>query len=101
MKVKDLEIGMLLRPTHDKHFNAHNDEWLWVSDPAKRRRPSHWNNMRPVPATPKKDIALYLGTKKDIGFEVRVTWSDRYVLFQNKVLAVDPYVWRHIEPVEK
>ena len=99
MKVKDLEIGMLLRPVHNRYFNAHNDEWLWVATPTKRRRPTHWSNMRPITKS-NIEIAMYLGTKKDLGIK-GVAWSDRYVLFQNKVLAVDPYVWRNIEPVEK
>jgi hypothetical protein len=55
--------------------------------------------MHPVTHPPDKDIALYLGTRADIGGH-EVKWSDRFVLFQNKVIAVDPYTWRHILPVE-
>lgn len=43
---------------------------------------------------------MYLGTKKDLGIK-GISWSDRYVLFQDKVLAVDPYVWRNIQPVKQ
>ncbi len=96
MKVKDLEVGMLLRPVHEYHFAAHNDEWLWCSAPIKRRSLRH---LRPI-AKVNRDIAMYLGTKKDLGIK-GIAWSDRYVLFQDKVLAVDPYVWRNIQPVKQ
>ena len=100
MKVKDLEVGMLLKPVPNRYFNSQNDEWLWVSAITKHRRPSHWSNIRPIAKASVGEYALYLGTKKDLGIN-GVAWSDRYVLFQDKVLAVDPYVWRNIDPVEK
>jgi hypothetical protein len=100
MKVKDLKIGMMLKPAaSNRHFVLREkSDWLGITDIPNLRRPSLWASMHPVSHPLNRDIALYLGTRADIGGH-KVKWSDRFVLFRNKVIAVDPYTWRHISPV--
>jgi len=100
MKVKDLKIGMMLKPdVSNRYFVTRTEGWLSLSDPPSRKRSLRWNNMHLVTHPQDKDVALYLGTRADIGGH-KVKWSDHFVLFQNKVIAVDPYTWRYISPVE-
>ena len=47
----------------------------------------------------KKRLAVYVGRAADVGDETAFTWSDKYVLFEGKILGVDPYAWRRIQPM--
>tara|TARA_R110001583_G_scaffold12612_7_gene55838 strand:- start:14371 stop:14652 length:282 start_codon:yes stop_codon:yes gene_type:complete len=92
MKVSDLKIGMILRPTSDCQTfrQVYNGEWLMVQPQATRV----FGTRKPESSS----FAMYLGTRKDVG-DTKTQWSDRFVLFENSVLAVDPAAWRRIEEV--
>ena len=44
--------------------------------------------------------AIYLGQRDDIGGDHHpdVNWSNRFVLFKDRILAVDPSDWHKLEP---
>jgi hypothetical protein len=100
MKVSELEIGMIVKPIHadDRFLPSPQDEWIQV---VKKYYTSSrvWGLKRRVNRAVSKDqkVAVYLGRKKDIG-NTNIQWSDRFVLFDNKVLAVDPPAWRRLQP---
>ena len=94
MKVKDLKIGMMLTvDSSELHFKrVYDGTWLAVVHRNRRldrQYPGHRNG-------DSREIAMYLGRKKDIG-ETEIQWSDRFVLFDNTVLAVDPPAWKYIK----
>ena len=98
MKVKDLKIGMMLTvDSSELQFKrVYDGSWLAVVNRSwrvDRQYPGHRNGDA-------NKIAMYLGRKKDIG-ETKIEWSDRFVLFDNTVLAVDPPAWKYIQELKK
>jgi len=91
VKVKDLKIGMILRPMNDSQVfgETYAGEWLQVTNKYTR---SGREFLKP-------SFAMYLGTKEDLA-DIDTKWSDKFVLFKNKILAVDPSAWRYIEEVK-
>ena len=93
MKVAELEKGMLVE-CEDKNLRfvitdyGDSGPWLRV---AKIVRGRSWASG--LKATWPK-FAMYLGTKKDV--DVKVSWSNRFVLADNQIVAVDPASWRWI-----
>ena len=98
MKVAELEIGMVLRPSDIKYQfrTSYGGDWVNVV-PIRNVRSVLQPNTRILPSG-KQKVAVYLGRKKDIANE-SIKWSDRFVLFENKILAVDPSAWRLIESI--
>ena len=96
MKVKDLEKGMLLKPCQG--FRIIAGSWLRVEINQKRYPTRRWaDRVRPKESP---SFALYVGTKKDVG-ESAESWSNRYVLYNNKIFPVDPSSWRHLQPANQ
>ena len=103
MKVAELEIGMIVKPIHadDRFQPSPSGEWISVvknyytgySWPARRKRRVNPN------VSKDQKVAVYLGRKKDVGKvgKKEVEWSDRFVLFENKVFAMDPPSWRKLQ----
>lgn len=93
MKVRDLKIGMILRPADDFQTfrRVYSGEWLEVTNKRKSKA------FRSI-SEERSNFAMYLGRRKDVG-DTETMWSDRFVLFENNVLAVDPAAWRRIEEV--
>ncbi|MAI59033.1 MAG: hypothetical protein CML56_08675 [Rhodobacteraceae bacterium] len=98
MKVKDLKIGMMLTvDSSEMQFKrVYSGEWLAVV----HRNPRLDRQYPGKRSFDSNKIAMYIGRKKDIG-ETTIEWSDRFVLFDNTVLAVDPPAWRYIQELEK
>lgn len=98
MKVKDLKKGMLLSCVYEEDcfaiFGSTNDKWVMV-----RARPKNSPygrvafNAKICPDT----TMIYLGTKKDI--DIKMKWTDRFVLIDDQIVGVDPAAWRRIKPV--
>jgi len=99
VKVKDLKIGMMLTvDSSERQFKrVYSGEWLAVVHRDPRRDMRYYRGNRN--GDPDK-VAMYIGRKKDIG-NPKVEWSDRFVLFENSVLPVDPTAWRYIQELEK
>ena len=109
MKVSQLEKGMLLRPiSGDMCFSAYQSlqydlRWIHVR---KRTRimsqPTRWS--RPVAVDPAWALdaacVMYLGTKKDLGIS-DLPWVNRFVMHAGEIFAVDPAVWKKLEPLEE
>ena len=97
MKVKDLKIGMILRPANDNQVfrTVYSEEWLHVVNKHRSPRRLDYRLLKENKAS----FAMYLGTKDDLG-DVTTKWSDKFVLFENRILPVDPSAWRYIEEVK-
>lgn len=99
MKVAELKIGMMVKPIdpNDRFLKSPTGGWITV---ARKRKSFGWpysiRTNSNVTDTEDQKIAVYLGRKKDIG-NTDISWSDRFVLFENKILAMDPPSWRKIE----
>ena len=91
MKVKDLKTGMMLEPMETFRFVTSPNGWL-NAIPVSSRQISKRGQK-------KKRLAVYVGRAADVGNETAFVWSDKYVLFEGRVLGVDPYAWRRIQPV--
>mgnify|MGYP001328035841 CR=1 FL=1 len=104
MKVKELRKGMLLVPAGDNEYfsrwNSLGDD-IGVQMLHVRTKPkwgsmtqAHWK--RDILASlSSSNIAMYLGTKKDLGIDVM--WCDRFVLLDGKIAGIDPSAWRRIK----
>ena len=97
MKVSDLKKGMMLTCAEEDCFAIYGitDSWIMVRNKPK---PSTWgwpgdNTTRICQDT----VMIYLGTKKDIN--IKMKWTDRFVLINNEIVGVDPSSWRRIKPV--
>lgn len=93
MKVKELKKGMIL--THinrDDCFTIYGatDNWVMVR-PRPRYKYFHTSKIC------NDNVMIYLGTKKDI--DMKMQWTDRFVLIDNQIVGVDPAAWRKIKPV--
>tara|TARA_B100000214_G_scaffold319353_1_gene254017 strand:+ start:466 stop:768 length:303 start_codon:yes stop_codon:yes gene_type:complete len=91
MKVAELKKGMLLEcENKDWCFivTSYGDSGPWVRAAHVARRSAYAARIRED--SPK--FVMYLGTKKDVN--VKVSWSNRIVLVDNIVAAVDPASWK-------
>ena len=84
MKVAELKKGMLLRPGRYSKFCIKFNNTVLGAQPKYNKGGSDIKT------------AVYIGTRKEAGGNIE--WSNRYVLFHNRVLAVDPSDWFKIEP---
>jgi hypothetical protein len=90
--VKDLKKGMMIKPINKKYqFRATSMGWMNATTTLRKGKLS---------IREKECFAIYIGKKEDVGESV-IAWSDKYVLFEGKILAVDPHAWRNIVPVER
>ena len=96
MKVCQLEKGMMIRPKElHKIFVSSSGDWLNVGKVKKSlayRKISFKADLEEA----SKQIAIYLGSRKDVG-KTETQWCDKFVLFEGKIFAVDPYAWRKME----
>lgn len=96
MKVKDLKKGMLLACSDDRDCFAiygSTDKWVMVR---QKPKDSPWGRV-PINVKICPDATMiYLGTKKDI--DVKMKWTDKFVLIDNQIVGVDPAAWRRIKP---
>ena len=98
MKVAELEKGMLVTLVDDDmafyvtNF-ADSGPWLRVGDKPKN---SNWSRYYRKPVESR--VIMYLGTKKDLGLNIK--WTDRFVLVENEIVGVDPPAWRRIKCLE-
>ena len=91
MKVRDLKKGQLLKPKESfMIFEGYSGQWINVG-----RIKHYFGENRKI----EDQVIVYIGQKKDVSKNVRVPWSDRYVLFRGMVFAVDPHGWRKLEVV--
>ena len=102
MKVSELETGMMLEPVGD-------------SEVFLRVGPTSYNNLKQIsyitvrsagpnffkdPRQSKTRMVMYLGTREDVKVSKdEMSWSDRYVLHNDEITAVDPSAWRRMKPV--
>ena len=95
MKVKDLKKGMLLSCACEEDcfaiFGSSNDKWVMVRPRPKNSRVRTAINAKICPDT----TMIYLGTKKDV--DIKMKWTDRFVLINNQIVGVDPAAWRRIK----
>jgi hypothetical protein len=101
MKVKDLEIGMLLCPADDGVFlTAFNDEMIVVGYPPSSR--SLWSTAyyQKQAKRAKGKIAIYMGQRKDLNIKKQkaTDWANRFVLVEGKIYPVDTHEWKKIRP---
>ena len=101
MKVKELEVGMLLETIDDSSFFLGVEQRVagekslfpWVTI---RTKNNYWNKLKDV-----GHLVMYLGTRKDVNItKDDISWSARYVMMNEKIYAVDPAAWRKMRPVE-
>ena len=103
MKVSELKKGMLLKCASPKQtirsssypYAADDGEVEWANVVPKRRSAWHSKNF---PAD-ESDIVMYIGTKQDVN--VKATWSNKFILLNGKIAAVDPAAWRKLVPVDE
>jgi len=101
VKVKDLEIGMLLQPAGNEEIFYEflsGDKMPYIKVMIQRKR-SRWN-VRPRKVknkTPRQ--IMYIGTKKDLNIpHCDMSWANRFVLYNDHISAVDPSAWRRMKP---
>ena len=103
MKVKELEVGMLLRPAGDNEmflkvapfFDPQADEEISYITVRIKPRLRSWMK-RPV----YHSMVMYLGTKNDLKISRQsIDWSNRFVMLGTEICAVDPTSWRRMVPV--
>ena len=95
MKVKELEKGMMLACADPQDcFSLYGADEKWVM---VRRKPVTNKFGRSVNVCA-DTVIIYLGTKKDIN--IKMKWTDRFVLVDNQIVGVDPASWRLIKPIK-
>ena len=103
MKVAELKVGMLLKPIPGYIFlkmpkNFHL-EFNWVAVRSEDYAPLLGG------ATGAQALdchALYIGNRKQAGVQPsQFDWSNRYVMIDGVLAAVEPSSWRHITITEK
>ena len=95
MKVGELKKGMLLTPAGDNETfvmsSQSSEKVQWVS--VKIRLVKKRVNCRGT-------RAMYLGNRKDLNMtKGDNSWSNRYILIDGDVAAVDPWSWIRIKKV--
>lgn len=108
MKVSELKVGMLLEPIPGYIFlkmpkNFHL-EFNWVAVRSEDYVP--WNHFSAMTTGAAPEAlnchALYIGNRKQAGVQPsQFDWSDRYVMIDGDLAAVEPSSWRHITLTEK
>lgn len=100
MKVKDLHPGMLLIPESGGLFvTTFKQKLVCVVDEktykeSRPRQPTHFSVERAG------THAVYMGQRKDLNLkkEEISDWSNRYVLIEGNICAVDSSAWHKIIP---
>ena len=101
MKVSELKKGMLVKCISPKHtisasnFAYGKNDVKWANVVSKKR--SLWARQKHRIET--ADVAMYIGTKKDV--KVSADWSDKFILLNGNIVAVDPAAWRKLTPVDE
>ena len=102
MKVSELEVGMMLEPVGDSEIflkvgpTSYNNLKQISYVTVRTASPNFFKNVQ----SSKVRVAMYLGTRKDVNVaKDEMNWSDRFILFDNEVTAVDPSSWRRMRPV--
>ena len=96
MKVKELEKGMLLTTCGDNQIftlfdNPRAHPYITV------RTKSKWTVNRGIALK----FVMYVGDRKSVGVSIKdCSWSNRYVVFNNVIAAVDPSAWNKMRPIE-
>lgn len=94
MKVAELKKGDMLFPIPGMRFLissysfSENEPWVRVVETKSFRR-------FPRSMPDEGRFMIYLGTKKDTG--ATASWSNRFCLLDNRVVAVEPSCWKWIE----
>ena len=101
MKVKDLKVGMLIKPVGDS-------EIFYLIPPHAGSQ--NWNipfvTVRTKSYYIRKDVKLYdtciyVGTRKDVLVSKKdLSYTDKYVMINGMIAGVDPSAWARIEPVQ-
>ena len=102
MRVAELKKGDMLYPAPGMMFIvatyafSDNDPWLRVSETKVWQRTNQriWKSSKP-PIPKDTQFMIYLGTKKDTG--ATTTWSNRFCLLDNRVVAIEPSCWKWIQ----
>tara|TARA_E500000331_G_C16878165_1_gene549277 strand:- start:73 stop:399 length:327 start_codon:yes stop_codon:yes gene_type:complete len=107
MKVGELKKGMLVKPSGDQEWFASFP--LYSNQGGGHIEPDAgplWVHVRIKPKTrfpgwkldfKQSRMAVYLGTKKDLGINCK--WTDRFLFIDGQIFGVDPHAWRRISPV--
>jgi hypothetical protein len=99
MKVVDVEIGMMLQPAGDQEIFLKVGPQLGGKEMGYITVRTANHNFFQGEHT-KTRMAMYLGRRSDVGVtKDEMGWSDRYVLFNNEVVAVDPSSWGRMTPL--
>ncbi len=95
MKVKELELGMMVSPAGDSEVFrilkiTQRMSYLTVS--TGKRFPKTYDS---------NQVAMYVGTRKQANVSPgESSFSNRFVLISGQVVAVDPAAWQRIKRVE-
>lgn len=100
MKVKDLKLGMLLKPIDDGVFlSAYNDSSIVVGWPPLKDAHSSYYKSQSLRQRGK--VAVYVGQRQDLGIKKKDQrdWSNRFVLVEGRVYPIESTEWRKIMPL--
>lgn len=99
MKVAELEHGMMLEPAGDQ------ERFLRVSVPGTfpyiTVRYGLRQSLNHSAAVPNVKHVMYVGTRKELNVSMAaMTYSARYVLYNDELTAVDPAAWRRMRAIQ-
>jgi hypothetical protein len=98
MKVSQLEIGMLVEPTGDSEFfrlHPNTEGQL----PYLTVRAGIWRSR--YSSAIRDQVVVYLGNRKEAFVpQKEFGWSNRFVLVDGKVAAMDPAAWKRVKKVK-
>ena len=100
MKVTELEVGMMLKAVGDNQvfhvavYSGMRDiPYLTVRNKGVFKYSGATPTLTDTPP-------MYLGRRKDVHVTMAdFSWSDRYVMVNGHIAAVDPSSWRYIQPI--
>lgn len=101
MKVSELKKGMLIKCANPNQtirtsgFAYNENDVPWANVVPKKR--PNWLTKQYTLSDKESDVVMYIGTKKDVN--VNAAWSDKFVLMNGKIVAIDPSAWRKLMPV--
>ena len=97
MKVSELKIGMLVQP-HSGYFFTKIPKNFHLRLPYLVVRPQSAAKL--ISADSRDIQVIYLGTRSDVNVTAEdFDWSNRYVMIDGEITAVEPSSWRLIKPV--
>ena len=98
MKVSELELGMMIEP-QDRRHQTFIFRHLWRGPiPYITVRFKSSAELRIANPAAQCTQAVYLGDRKAVKVGIKdFPWSNRFVLVDGQIAAVDPSAWIHIK----